>query len=214
MKCKECGVFVGCGHIYASWCHRTAVCLGRSVRSTPTLRRHTAVRFTPNVSPSYSRLSLLLSGFLLHVCLSHVTCSLLPCVKLSSTCLLNPCIDSLPVGWAGCARGALFNWGSNRLRKLERMRPVIYPDGLLVEVWGWPARCGNTALAFLGIADRFKTTGAFSPSSSLQLCLLWMACLIIYRKEKGVAGAINMCLHCILFSTEKAVSFNRFLKQP
>lgn len=85
----------------------------------------------------------------------------------------------------GCAPDCLFNCGSNRLRDMERMRPVIYPDGLLVEVWGWPAHCGNTTLAFLGIADRFQDHCVFFPPSSLRLCLLWMACLIIYRKGKG-----------------------------
>lgn len=86
----------------------------------------------------------------------------------------------------------LFNCGSIRLRSTERMRPLIYPDGLMVEVWGWPAHCGNTALAFLGIVDRFQDPLLPPPRHpfhpllcSLQLCLLWMACLIIYRKGKG-----------------------------
>lgn len=37
VKCQECGLFVACGHIYASWCHPTAVCLGGSTH-TPTHR--------------------------------------------------------------------------------------------------------------------------------------------------------------------------------
>lgn len=106
----------------------------------------------------------------------------------------------------------LFNCGSNRLRNMERMRPVIYPDGLLVEVWGWPAHCGNTTLAFLGIADRFQDHCVFFPLAfSSFVCSGWHVWLFIVR-EKGVAGAINMWLHCILFSTEKAVSFNRYLR--
>lgn len=37
VKCQQCGLFVACGHIYASWCHPTAVCLGGSTH-TPTHR--------------------------------------------------------------------------------------------------------------------------------------------------------------------------------
>lgn len=41
----------------------------------------------------------------------------------------------------------------------------------------------------------------------------WHVWLLITR-GKGVAGAINMWLHCVWFSTEKAASFNRYEKQP
>lgn len=44
---------------------------------------------------------------------------------------------------------------------------------------------GTQRLLFLVSPSVFKTTVFFPPPSSLQLCLLWMACLIIYRKGKG-----------------------------
>lgn len=89
---------------------------------------------------------------------------------------------------------------------MERMRQLVYSDGLMVEVWAQPAHCGNTALAFLGVADRFQDHCAPHPRPSSFVCSGWHVWLFIIR-GKGVAGAINMWLHCILFSTDKAASF-------
>lgn len=51
VKCQECGLFVACGHIYASWCHPTAVCLGGSTH-TPTHRPSYSCSLQPlTVSP-------------------------------------------------------------------------------------------------------------------------------------------------------------------
>lgn len=72
---------------------------------------------------------------------------------------------------------------------------------------------GTQRLLFLVSLTVFKTTVFFSPPAlSGFVCSGWHVWLFIVR-EKGVAGAINMWLHCILFSTEKAVSFNRYLRQ-
>lgn len=47
VKCQECGLFVAFGHIYASWCHPTAVCLGGSTH-TPTHRPSYSCSLQPN----------------------------------------------------------------------------------------------------------------------------------------------------------------------
>lgn len=75
----------------------------------------------------------------------------------------------------------------------------------MVEVWAQPAHCGNAALAFLGIADRFQDHCAPPPRPSSFVCSGWHVWLFIIR-GKGVAAAINMWLHRILFSTDKAAS--------
>lgn len=232
VKYKECGLSVACGHINATWCHPTAVCLGGSI-SPPTHRpSYSCSLQLPNcLSPFCLKLLSDFSGtntLLASVFLSahRAFCLCLPSWYLTFTCFTHffthysfsssvslfffPSISfcqtfhwilllflwiSQITDWSSnqlslyemsldASRNSLFNHWSNRLSIMERMRPVIYPDGLLVEVWGWPAHCGNTTLAFLGIADRFQDHCVFSPPA-LWLCLLWMACLIIYRKGKG-----------------------------
>lgn len=54
VKCQECGLFVARGHIYASWCHPTAVCLGGSAH-TPTHRPSYSCSLQPwTVSPLFA----------------------------------------------------------------------------------------------------------------------------------------------------------------
>lgn len=73
---------------------------------------------------------------------------------------------------------------------------------------------GTQRLLFLVSLAIFKTTVFFSPPAlSSFVCSGWHVWLFIVR-EKGVAGAINMWLHCIMFSIEKAMSFHRYSKQP
>lgn len=114
------------------------------------------------------------------VTLSHRVPLTLPCLHHVYVYIYCP-----NVRWAGRALLCLFNCGSNRLRNVERMRPLIYPDGLLVEVWGWASALWEPITCFSWYRWAFSRPLCFFPPRSLQLCLLWMACLIIYRKGKG-----------------------------
>lgn len=149
VKCQECGLFLACGHIYALWCHPTAVCLGGSGHTPTHISSYSCS--TPNAvglnsltsvapSPSLPLMSVLFcrrSAELDSFSFTSLTLS-----SPKNTYLWFPCtcgrLERRTLIKITCEMSSavppvcLCNGGSNSLRNMERMRPLIYPDGLLV----------------------------------------------------------------------------------
>lgn len=233
-------VSVACSLIHVSWCHLPSVCLGGSVHAQPIMHLFAPFclkqpLFFFQVSASVNSRSFLFAVFLFgtyfltvgfhffaHDFLFYCALWFFLIVFLQLIYLISSLISKvLQTDWTCLKDEFRRTPGTISLivRAIFRGKWKEWGQLFTQMVYWWRCEAGQLTvgtqrLLFLVLLAVFKTTVFFSPPAlSSFVCSGWHVWLFIVR-EKGVAGAINMWLHCIMFSTEKAVSFHRYSKQP